>query len=68
MTDFCAGLRTLGLTSIVEAREGLAILVAEPDALANEATRRDVLRLARDAGYSHVALELDPDGAALSRD
>jgi hypothetical protein len=54
-----------GITCRVETRDRLAIIVATPDSLATAAVRADVLRVAKEEGFTHVALELDPDGAAL---
>jgi hypothetical protein len=54
-----------GFTCRIEARDRLAIIVAAPDFLATAAVRGEVLRLAKEEGFTHVALELDPDGAAL---
>jgi hypothetical protein len=54
-----------GITCRVESRDRLAIIVAARDYLTTAAVRADVLRLAKEEGFTHVALELDPDGAAL---
>jgi hypothetical protein len=54
-----------GITCRIEARDRLAIIVAAQDSLTTAAVRADVLRLAQEEGFTHVALELDPDGAAF---
>jgi hypothetical protein len=64
-------LRDAGLSFTVDERDGVAILV--PDLAAGltpleAADRARILQMARDAGFTHVALELDPGGAPLSRD
>ena len=59
-------LREQGLGCRVEVRDRLAVLI--PHADAPPLSREAVLRLAREEGFTHVALELDPDGAALPRD
>ena len=70
-------LRALGVECAVETRGALAVLVARAgavDALATAATRRAATELAREHGFSHVALELVDDdagaatGAPLPRD
>jgi len=53
-----------GITCRIEVRDRLAIIVAAPGYL-TAAVRADVLRLAKEEGFTHLALELDPDGAAL---
>ena len=64
-------LRDLGMPCRLEARERLAIVI--PDAVdtgapLNGEARSRVLQLLRAEGFTHVALELDPDGAALPGD
>ena len=62
-------LRENGVACRVEARDRLAILV--PDYGAGRMTVDDrvrILKTARDHGFTHVSLELDPDVAALPRD
>jgi len=62
-------LRKNGFACRVEAHDRLAILV--PDNDAGRMTVDDRLRIlttAREHGFSHVSLELDPDVAALLRD
>jgi hypothetical protein len=70
-------LRRLGVSGRVEARERLAVLVPRAGiaALADAATRRQAASLAREHGFTHLALELldEPadacgDGAAVHRD
>jgi hypothetical protein len=66
-----ASLAMLGLSCRVEPREGLAVIKAEAGAaaaLAAPALRRDVLALAREHGFTHVAVELtaDPAGTGAS--
>lgn len=68
MTRLAERLRERGLTCRIEARERLAVLVVDGEHPPMGQERADVLRLARDEGFTHVALELDPDGASLSRD
>ena len=53
-----------GIVCRIEARDRLAIIVAANNSFPVGA-RADVLRLAKEEGFTHVALELDPDGAAL---
>ena len=64
-------LRDQGFPCRLEARDRLAIVI--PDAVEtgvelNREARSRVLQLLRAEGFTHVALELDPDGAALSGD
>ena len=54
-----------GITCRIETRDRLAILIPASDSLPLTIARADVLRLAKEEGFTHVALELDPDGAAL---
>lgn len=68
MTPLESRLRDIGLTSQLEARERLLILTPEGGSPPTGARRHDIVRLAREEGFTHVALEIDPDGAALSRD
>ena len=54
-------LAELGLRCDIEARDTLALVLGEADvavALTNAATRRQALRIARDHGFTHLALEL----------
>lgn len=67
MSNLAARLRERGIECRVEVRDRLAILIpADSPSVAEN--REDVLRLAREEGFTHVAMELDPDGAAFSRD
>ncbi|HJU90696.1 MAG TPA: hypothetical protein VJ672_14995 [Gemmatimonadaceae bacterium] len=67
-----AALAAMGLHARVEAEGPLAILtIADGSRLADGITRDAVVALARQHGFSHVALELtdDPgDGASLPGD
>lgn len=65
-----AELRSIGLTVTVEAHGRLAVLIAADDTpLLDPATRRAATQLARQHGFTHLALELAPndDGATLPR-
>ena len=64
-------LRQRGLSCEVEARQGLAVIAAAPEVVAELAapnSRRDVLALAREQGFTHVAVELttEPTAAGAS--
>ncbi len=59
-------LREHGVKCRVEARDRLVILV--PDSTLAIPDRVRAVELARASGFTHVALELDPDGATLSGD
>ena len=62
-------LRETGVACRVEARDGLAILVPDHEAVhLTAADRQRILKTAREHGFSHVSLELEPDVAALPRD
>jgi hypothetical protein len=68
-----AALRELGLRCTVEARDRLAVLIADDDGAALEAvrTRRDALRLARAHGFTNLALDVrgaPADHATVHRD
>jgi hypothetical protein len=72
-----AALGRLGIAGRIEARARLAVLVPSGGLapLADAATRRRAFALAREHGFTHLALELvdEPadgrgDGAALHRD
>lgn len=68
-----AALRSLGIHCSVEAIDRLAVVVPNDDAAEVEAVRvrRDALRLIREHGFTHLALELagEPaDSAPLHRD
>jgi hypothetical protein len=68
MNELHARLREHGVTCRVETRERLAILIPAAEFSPGVEDRQLLLKLARDEGLTHVALELDPDGAALLRD
>lgn len=63
-----ARLRDAGLSCRVEARERLAIVVPFPGGSLRAVDRTRLVQLARDEGFTHVAIELNPDGAALPGD
>ena len=75
-----AAIATLGIDCTLEVRGGLALLLPTLDgvaALQVEETRRAVLALAKDHGFTHVAIELPserrtsstpPTDASLLRD
>jgi hypothetical protein len=71
---FATALDAIGIACVVEPRAGLAILKACRDsrALIAASVRRDVLALARDHGFTHVAVELHvgmaDTGAPVLRD
>ena len=54
-----------GIACRIEERDRLAIIVANQNSFSTAAARAEILRLAKEEGFTHVALELDPDGAAL---
>lgn len=68
MSNLAARLREQGIVCRVEQRDRLAILIPSADSLSLAEKREDVLKHAREEGFTHVAMELDPDGATLSRD
>jgi hypothetical protein len=59
-------LREQGMECLVEVHDRLAILV--PDSTLHIPDRKRVVELARASGFTHVAIELDPDGATLPGD
>lgn len=64
-------LRDQGISCRLEARDRLAIVIpdtVDAGVLLNGEARSRVLELLRAEGFTHVALELDPDGAALPGD
>jgi hypothetical protein len=66
-TALAAALRDAGITCQVEARAALALIVAstaDATRLAADDLRRQVLTLAREHGFTHVAVELGVDGTA----
>ena len=68
MNELTARLCEQGVACRVETRDRLAILIPDGEYSPGVDVRQQVLKLARDEGFTHVALELDPDGAALLRD
>ena len=70
MTRFESQVREKGVDCRVEVRERLAILIPgkSRDSRFSVDERRQVLLLAKDEGLTHVAVELDPDVAALPGD
>ena len=59
-----AAIAELGLQCALEARGGLALLLPVPESVAmlqQPETRRAVLALAREHGFTHVAVELPND-------
>lgn len=67
MSNLAARLRERGFDCRIEVRERLAILIPRDHSLPLAESREDLLKLAREEGFSHVAIELDPDGAPLPR-
>ena len=66
-TALAAALRGVGIACEVEARAALALIVASTDdatRLAADDLRRQVLALAREHGFTHVAVELGVEGTA----
>jgi hypothetical protein len=62
-------LRDAGIACRIELRDRLVVLVPDdPKTGLQRDDRLRALRLVRDAGFSHAAIELDPDVAALPRD
>ena len=62
-----AAIAALGVQCALEARGGLALLTPAPasiEALQAPETRRAVLALAREHGFTHVAIELPNDRRA----
>ncbi|HEX5439180.1 MAG TPA: hypothetical protein VFW98_18650 [Gemmatimonadaceae bacterium] len=65
------GLASLGLDGTVEARGSLAIVTLADERPLDDETRLAAVALAREHGFSHVALELTggtDHGAAVHRD
>ncbi len=63
-----AALSTLGLRCAVESRAGLAVIAADAShvaALGRLESRREVLALARQHGFTHVAVELTAEPAGV---
>ena len=60
-SSLAAAITALGLHCALEARGGLALLTPAPESVAmlqQPETRRTVLALAREHGFTHVAIEL----------
>lgn len=71
MTLLESQLRDSGMDCRVEVRDRLAILIpekSEDDGHLSGEQRRLILQLARSEGFTHVAVELDPAGAAFPGD
>lgn len=56
-------LRAAGVDSTVEARDRLAIVTAAPGAFADPRLRERAVALAREHGFTHVAVELPAEDA-----
>ncbi len=70
-TDLLAALRELGCDGAVEMRGGMAILTLSEEqaaVLADGVIRDQILRLGRRYGFTHLAVEIVADHAAVSRD
>jgi hypothetical protein len=61
-----AALRATGMVARVEARGGLAIVIADPAAFADPTLRERAAALAREHGFTHVAVELPPESPRAS--
>ena len=71
MTRFESQVRESGLDYRVEVRDRLAILIpgkGRGDSRLSPDERTQLLQLAKSEGFTHVAIELDPDVAALPGD
>jgi hypothetical protein len=60
-------LREAGISCRVEARDRLAIVIPETAGIGGD-DRLLMTQIAREQGFTHVAIELDPDGAPLPGD
>jgi hypothetical protein len=63
-TALAAAIAALGVQCSLEARGGLALLTPVPESIEKlqaPETRRTVLALAREHGFTHVAIELPSD-------
>lgn len=63
-TALAAAIAELGIACTLEVRGGLALLLPTADAVASlqvDETRRAVLALAKQHGFTHVAIELPND-------
>lgn len=73
-TALAADLAKLGLQCALEARGGLALLLPQSDSVARlekDETRRAVVALAKQHGFTHVAIELPSErrqSSATDRD
>lgn len=61
-------LREEGISARVEARERLAVLIVNRAWQGGAEERARIIDIARAAGFSHVAVEIDPSDAPLSGD
>ena len=68
MTRLESQVRESGVDCRVEVRERLAIVIPESGVQPSAEQRRQILQLAKSEGFTHVAVELDPVGAALPGD
>ena len=70
-TALAAAIAELGVRCSLEARGGLALLLPESSSLGtlqSADTRRAVLALAKQHGFTHVAIELPSDRRGAGRD
>lgn len=56
-----------GIRCRVEVRDRLAIVIPESEGISRD-DRLLLIQMARGQGFTHVAIELDPDGAPLPGD
>ena len=56
-----------GIRCRVEERDRLAIVIPETEDISHD-DRLLLIQMARGQGFTHVAIELDPDGAPLPGD
>ena len=68
MTRLESHVRESGVDCRVEVRDRLAIIVPRSSTRLNAEQRRQILQVAKSEGFTHVAVELDPVGAALPGD
>ena len=59
-------LRSAGIEATVEARDRLAILTARPGVFVDPARRERAVELAREHGFTHVAVELTAEDAGAT--
>jgi hypothetical protein len=57
-----------GITCRVEVRDRLALVVPFGELAVNADVRADIVNMARAEGFTHVAVEIDPERAPLSGD